>query len=78
MNSNEMSEGFTVQSIDTASMSLLEPARLLRDEGFVGTLRFIWNISRDKEARHRVREMRSVFRRNRKILGALSIIAVKE
>jgi len=73
-----MSEGFTVQSIDTASMSLLEPARLLRDEGFVGTLRFIWNISRDKEARHRVREMRSVFRRNRKILGALSIIAVKE
>jgi ubiquinone/menaquinone biosynthesis C-methylase UbiE len=41
------SEGFEVQSVDMAPMSLLEPGRLIRDEGFGGALRFLWNIIRD-------------------------------
>ena len=44
-------------------MSLLEPGGLIRDEGLAGALRFAWNLLRDSEARQRVLEMRSVFRR---------------
>ena len=29
---------------------LLEPGRLLRDEGLKGTVRFTWNIVRDRES----------------------------
>lgn len=71
------SEGFEVQSVHMAPMSLLEPGRLIRDEGFTGALRFVWNLLRDSEARQRVLEMRSVFRRQRKQLGAVAITVSK-
>jgi hypothetical protein len=71
-------EGFTIQSINEASMSLLEPGRLIRDEGVLGALRFFSNLLRDSEARERVLGMRSVFRRNRKNLGAVAVTAIKE
>jgi ubiquinone/menaquinone biosynthesis C-methylase UbiE len=71
------SGGFTIQSVNRAAMSLLEPGRLVRDEGVFGALRFFSNVLRDSEARRRVLEMRSVFRRNRKNLGAVAIIAIK-
>jgi len=72
------SEGFEVQSLDLAQMSLLEPTRLIRDEGLVGAARFVVNLLRDSEARRRVLEMRSVFRRNRKQLGAVAITGLKK
>jgi hypothetical protein len=71
------SEGFEVQSVDLASMSLLEPRRLIRDEGFAGALRFAWNVFRDSEARRRVMEMRSVFRLYRKELAAVALVGIK-
>jgi hypothetical protein len=71
------SEGFEVQSVDMASMSLLEPGRLISDEGFAGALRFVVNVLRDSEARRRVLEMRSVFRHHRKQLGAVAITGLK-
>lgn len=71
------SEGFEVQSVHMAAMSLLEPGRLIRDEGFAGAVRFVWNLLRDSEARRRVLEMRSVFRRQRKQLGAVTITGSK-
>jgi hypothetical protein len=70
-------EGFQVQTVDMAPMSLLEPARLIRDEGFAGALRFVWNLLNDSEARRRVLEMRAVFRRCRKQLGAVAITVSK-
>ena len=70
-------EGFEVRSVETAPMSLLEPGRLIRDEGFIGAARFVWNLLRDSQARRRVLEMRSVFRRQRKQLGAVAITGVK-
>lgn len=72
------SEGFAIQSVDEAPMSLLEPGRLIRDEGVFGALRFFSNVLRDSEARARVLAMRSAFRRNRKHLGAVAITAIKE
>ena len=72
------SEGFTIHSVNEASMSLLEPGRLIRDEGVFGALRFVSNLLRDSEARRRVLEMRSVFRRNRENLGAVALTAIKK
>jgi len=71
------SEGFEIQSVDLAPMSLLEPGRMIRDEGFIGALRFVWNLLHEPEARQRVLEMRSVFRRYRKQLGAVAITGIK-
>jgi SAM-dependent methyltransferase len=72
-----MSEGFVVQTVDTAPMSLLEPGRLIRDEGVAGSVRFLINLIRDSEARQRVLEMRSVFRSQRKQLGAVCVTTIK-
>jgi ubiquinone/menaquinone biosynthesis C-methylase UbiE len=71
------SEGFEVQSLAMSPMSLLEPGRLIRDEGLAGAVRFVWNLVRDSEARQRVLEMRSVFRRYRKELAGVAITGNK-
>ncbi|HEY6119162.1 MAG TPA: methyltransferase domain-containing protein [Pyrinomonadaceae bacterium] len=72
-----ISAGFEIQSVDSASMSLLEPRRLISDEGYFGFLRFVVNVVRDSEARHRVLEMRSTFKRYREELGAIALVAIK-
>lgn len=70
-------EGFRVTGEETAPMALLEPARVIRDEGFFRALRFAFNMLRDGEARRRVFEMRSVFRRHRKQISAVAFIAAR-
>ena len=70
-------EGFEVEVEAPAPMHLLEPKRLLSDEGVKGTLRFIWNIMRDRESRERVLMMRRVFRRYQSNLAAVMMICVK-
>jgi SAM-dependent methyltransferase len=72
------SEGFEVKAVETASMSLLEPRRLIKDEGVVGAILFALNVLRDGQARRRVFEMRRTFRRNRKLLGAVALMAIKQ
>lgn len=72
------SEGFEVKAVETTSMSLLEPWRLVKDEGVMGAMRFALNVLRDGEARRRVLEMRKTFRRNRKLLGAVALLAIKQ
>lgn len=69
--------GFTIVCEKLAPMHLLEPIRLVRDEGFSGAIRFIWNVSRNAEANRRVRSMRRVFRNYRRHLAAISLVAVK-
>lgn len=71
------SEGFFIQRVEMASMNLLEPARLISDEGLGGALHFAWNVLWNSKARRRVLEMRSVFRRHRKDLGAVVIVCNK-
>lgn len=72
------SEGFKVEGVETESMRLLEPVRILRDEGVWGALRFALNVLRDGEARRRVFEMRRIFKRNRTLIGAVAFLAVKQ
>lgn len=72
------SEGFKVEATETAAMRLLEPGRIVRDEGARGALRFALNVLKDGEARRRVFEMRKTFRRNRNFTGAVALLAVKQ
>ncbi len=70
-------EGFDVEVEVPAPMHLLEPRRFLSDEGLRGTMRFIWNILRDRESRERVLVMRKVFRRYQANLAAVMMVCVK-
>lgn len=70
-------EGFTVQSQTITPMRLLEPRRLISDEGFWRALRFVFNVLRTPQARRRILDMRSIFRRYRNHLRAIALVAVK-
>jgi len=69
--------GFKVQSQSVAPMRLLEPRRLIRDEGFWRALRFIFNVARTPEARRRVFDMRKIFRKYQNHLHAIALVAIK-
>lgn len=69
--------GFEVVCERRAPMHLLEPARLIRDEGLLPALRFAWNVARQGAARRRVLGMRRIFRKYRDHLSAISLVAVK-
>lgn len=69
--------GFRIQFESQAPMHLLNLGRLIRDEGFFRTLRFIANIIRTPDARRRVLSMRSVFRKHRQHLSAIMLVAIK-
>ena len=68
-------EGFSAQTQAQAPMHLLEPGRLIQDEGLFGALRFAFNVLCDREARRRVLGMRRVFRRYRENLAAVVFVA---
>ena len=58
-------------------MRLLNPGRLIRDEGWRGALRFAWNLCREAEARQRVIAMRRIFMDYRSHLAAIMLIGIK-
>jgi ubiquinone/menaquinone biosynthesis C-methylase UbiE len=67
--------GFEVEALTTAPMRLLEPDRLLRDEGALGAARFAWNALRTKGAVERLRTVRATFRAHASELCAVAIVA---
>lgn len=69
--------GFTVEHVRFAPMALLEPRRVISDEGVLRTIRFVANVIRNRAARTRILGMRSVFVRYRDNLAAIEIVAVK-
>jgi SAM-dependent methyltransferase len=71
------SAGLTVVSEFEAPMHLLEPVRIVRDEGFLRTIRFFANVATHSAARRRVLTMRRVFRKYRDHLGAVALVAEK-
>ena len=70
-------EGFIVHTQVTAPMHLLEPKRLIQDEGFSGALRFVRNVLRDSKARRRVKTMRQVFQTYEANLAAIMLVGIK-
>ena len=66
--------GFKVIWHREAPMHLLEPSRILQDEGLAGALRFAFNVATTPVLRHRVVAMRRLFRRYERHLGSISLI----
>ncbi len=69
--------GFSVTWRSTSPMRLLEPTRVLDDEGVVRTLAIAYNLLTHPEARRRLRSMRRVFNRHGNRLRAIAIVAEK-
>ena len=71
------SEGFLVQTQAQAPMHLLEPWRIIQDEGVCGALHFAFNLLCNREARRRVLAMRRIFSKHRDHLAAVILIGQK-
>jgi hypothetical protein len=71
------SAGLKIVAEHTAPMHLLEPARLVKDEGLLRALRFVWNVVTHGAARRRVLTMRRVFRKYGRHLAAIALVAEK-
>jgi ubiquinone/menaquinone biosynthesis C-methylase UbiE len=70
-------EGFQVRAEYVAPMHLLEPKRMVHDEGLGRALRILFNILRTPAARRRILAMRKVFRAHAANLAAIALVAVK-
>lgn len=70
--------GFEVSAQRIAPMALLEPKRIIADEGLAGASKFLLNLLRRPDARARVLHMRSVFREHKEHLCAVAIVARKK
>lgn len=69
--------GLEVKSSWENPMALLEPKRMIDDEGIFGALRFAKNMITNKAGRERVLGMRGVFRKHAEHINAVGIVAVK-
>ena len=67
--------GLVVEWTGTAPMHLLEPGRLVQDEGLLGAARFWRNVGRTPGARDRVRAMRQAFQLQGELLSAVGMVA---
>ena len=76
---NELLEapGFTVREQFTTPMHLLEPRRLLKDEGIARTIGFLLRVARNRVARQRIKRMRSVFRTYEDNMAAIALVATR-
>lgn len=70
-------EGFKINKVFMNPMILLEPKRMIDDEGLLGYLKISFNILRYPKARKRILAMREVFNKHEKNMSAISIIAEK-
>ena len=71
-------EGFEVIHTQTNGMKLLNPKRLLQDEGFFRCLKIIFNILTHPKERKRILAMKKVFTKYKKQLNAVCVIARKK
>ena len=70
--------GLQVEKCQTGAMGLLNLRRMLQDEGFVGTVRILWNILSRSQIRDRILAMRRVFQHYQQDLGYILISAKKQ
>lgn len=66
--------GFEIVDRANAPLHLLEPRRLVADEGVAGALRFASNVARDRDARARVLAMHKAMRSNAVHLQAYGLV----
>ncbi len=71
-------EGFEVKAMATNPMHLLEPGRMIDDEGLFNTLKIAFNILRNRKAFRRILEMQRVFRKYQQDMNAIMMVAQKQ
>lgn len=71
------SAGFEVERVELRPMALLQPRRMVADEGLAGVARIVRNLARDADARRRVLAMRATFRRHHDALSAVGFVLRK-
>jgi len=69
--------GFDVAGTVTAPLHLLEPRRLIADEGVLGAARFVGRVARNPDARARVLAMRAAMHDNAEHLQACVVTATR-
>ncbi|MDO5664368.1 MAG: methyltransferase domain-containing protein [Bacteroidia bacterium] len=70
-------EGFKIKKIEKNPMILLEPKRIIDDEGFWRFCKIVFNILTHPKERKRILEMRRVFKKYKEHMVAVSFIAEK-
>lgn len=70
-------EGFEIKEAYAAPMHLLEPNRMIADEGILGAMRIASNLMANPKAKRKVSEMRELFKKYEKNLTAIAIVAQK-
>lgn len=68
----------TVKQAKTGEMGLLNPKRVIEDEGLFPAVKIAWNVLRQAEIRERVFQMRNTFNQYRDQLGYIAFAATKE
>jgi len=68
-------QGFEVVAEHRTSMHLLEPRRMIQDEGLGRFVRILFNLVWDKRARQRAGAMRAAFRRHSRHLSAIALVS---
>jgi len=69
--------GFAVRKTQEAPMLLLEPQRMIQDEGLKGVLQFISRVITTPSARRRILGMRQTFKQYSNDVDAVALIAVR-
>lgn len=68
-------EGFRIKDIHDSPMHLLQPQRMIDDEGILRTAKIVFNILTHPKERSRIIKMRSLFKKYENQLTAFAIIA---
>ncbi|HJC29148.1 MAG TPA: class I SAM-dependent methyltransferase [Candidatus Dietzia intestinipullorum] len=66
--------GFEVERTELRPMGLLQPRRMVADEGVRGVARIVWNLLRDADARKRVLAMRRTFTTHGEHISAVGFV----
>lgn len=70
-------EGFIINKIRISPMHLLEPKRMIADEGIFGSLRIGYNVLTHPKAKKRILAMRKAFKKYEQHISAITIVAKK-
>jgi|SRR5690554_1806109 len=71
-------EGFEVVEVMSKPMLLLDPKRILEDEGLFRTIKIAFNMMTHPKERKRIEEMQAIFHHHREKLRGVAIIARKK
>jgi SAM-dependent methyltransferase len=88
VNSTPLTEAHWIEACETAGlfvmqhhageMGLLDPTRIVEDEGWIDAAKFFWNVLTQAQLRQRILSMRRIFQQYKQDLGYITLIAVKE